>query len=128
MAKHVPVSRPDTRVIHYVDPAPGPQELWYYTPAQLAARRHRDRILYARWVMRQAEFAEQDRRVRRFMLGFGAVLAAAIVTGLVLLVVMVYQAITSLGVGLLVVPLVILALAGLTFGGHRCITIVQHWH
>jgi hypothetical protein len=38
---------------------------------------------------------------------------------------MVYQAVTSLGTGLLVVPLVILALAGLLAGGHRCITIVQ---
>jgi hypothetical protein len=29
---------------------------------------------------------------------------------------------------MLAVPLVLLIGAGLVVGGHRCITVVQHWH
>ena len=127
MPKYVPVQRPDIRVIPYLDPAQ-PATIQLYTAQELAERRAQDRVLYARWLARQAAQAERDRRVRRLMLGFGAVLAAVLVGGVGLLIWLAYTTIISIGAGLLLVPLALLALAGLTFGGHRCVTIVQHWH
>jgi hypothetical protein len=34
----------------------------------------------------------------------------------------------GIGLGVLAVPALALILAGLAVGGHRCITVVQHWH
>ncbi len=127
MAKHVPVQAPAPRVVHYVDPA-ARQELLHSTAAQLAARQREQRLLYARWEARQAAIAERDRKVRRFWLGFGAVVGTAVLAGLAVAGWLVYHAITTAGIGLLAVPLIVLAAAGVAVGGHRCITTVQHWH
>jgi Flp pilus assembly protein TadB len=127
MPKYVPVQRPDIRVIPYVDPAQ-PAAMQLYTAQELAQRRAQDRVLYARWQLRQAEYAERDRKVRKFMLGFAAAFAAVAVVAVGLLVWLAYTAIVSIGAGLLLVPLALVALAGVAFGGHRCVTIVQHWH
>ena len=123
MTRRLPMTQPPMpRVIHYVAPA----ELAYpLTPAQLAARQRRDVAAYARWKSRQAAIAERDRRVRRFWLGFGAS------TGLVLLLVLAvagWFVWSVVGLGVLAVPVLIAGTAALAVGGHRCITIVQHWH
>jgi hypothetical protein len=119
---------PAPRVIHYIDPAPR-RDLVAYTAAELAARRREQEVLYARWVARQAAIAERDRKVRRFWLGFGAIAAAGLLTGLVVAGWLVWHAIATVGLGALAVPIVILAVVGLlVVGGHRCITVVQHWH
>jgi hypothetical protein len=127
MAHYQPAPRPDTRVIPYVDPAQ-PATVQLYTAQDLAARRAQDRILYARWLARQAQFAEHDRKVRRLMFRISAVAAVVLAGGVGLLAWAAWQAIASIGAGLLLVPLALLALAGLVFGGHRCITIVEHRH
>src|SRR5512145_1141413 len=64
-----------------------------YTPAELAARRRKDAELYARFLVRQARFAERDRRWRRFWLGFGAVLGLVLVLACVLAGWLVYAAV-----------------------------------
>jgi hypothetical protein len=127
MANYHPAPRPDTRIIPYVDPAQ-PATVQLYTPQELAARRAQDRILYARWLVRQARIAEHDRKVRRLMLRIGLGVAVVLVGGVGVLVWLIWQAIVSAGAALLLVPLALLALAGLVFGGHRCITIVEHRH
>ncbi len=129
MAKQLPVPArmPVPRVVHYADPAPRP-ELVLYTAAQLAARRREQQALYARWAARQAVIAERDRKVRRFWLGFGAVTGLALLAVLAVAGWLVWHAITATGLGLLAVPLIVLAVAGVVVGGQRCITIVQHWH
>jgi hypothetical protein len=126
MAKHVPAPVPAIRVVHYVDPTARTIQL--VTKEELLARRAEQRALNARWAQRQAAIAEHDRKVRRFWLGFGAVVGTAVLAGLGVAGWLVYHAVTAIGLGLLAVPLVILAIAGLVVGGHRCITVVQHWH
>jgi hypothetical protein len=127
MAKHtpavVPVPAPAVRVIHYTDPANQDLAL-YQSPAQIAARQRDYRVQYAKWALRQEALAERDRKVRRFWLGFGAVTGVAVLAVLVGLVCL----IASIGLGLLAVPLLFAAVAGVVVGGNRCITIVQHWH
>jgi len=131
VAKHLPVNTmahlPAPRVMHYPDPAPR-QTVEYLTPAQLAARRREQQALYARWLVRQAEFAEHDRKVRRFWLGFGAIVAVAVLAILAALGWLAWHALTGAGIGVLAVPVVVLVLAGLVVGGHRCVTVIQHWH
>src|SRR5204862_6548766 len=108
------------------------RDVVYLTPAQhaaqLATREREQRALYARWAARQAAYAEHDRKVRRFWLGFGAIVAVAVLAGLAVAGWLAYRAVTGAGLGLLAVPAVVLVLAGLVVGGHRCITVVQHWH
>ena len=128
MGKRLPATRPAARVIHYVDPAT-PAELAYpMHPAQLAARQRQQRALYLRWKARQEAVAERDRKVRRFFLGFGAVLALALLAGLGVVAWFVWQALTAVSLGMLAVPVVVLLVAALGVGGHRCVTVVQHWH
>ena len=129
MSRRLPESRPPTpRVIHYVDPAT-PAELAYpLHPAQLAAKQRQQRQLYLRWKARQEVIAARDRKVRRFWLGFGAVLAVGLLAGLALLGWLVWQALAAVSLGVLAVPALIVLVAVLGVGGHRCITVVQHWH
>jgi hypothetical protein len=123
-ARYAPVPR----VVHYVDPAT-PAELAYpLHPAQLAAKQQRDRALYARWVARQQAIAERDRKLRRFWLGFGAVFALALLTVLVVAGWLIWHALTALSLGVLAVPLILAAGGVLLVGGHKCVTVVQHWH
>jgi hypothetical protein len=126
MSRRLPVSRPPAaRVIHYVDPA-SPAELAFpLSPAQLAARQRRQQLAYARWAKRQAELAERDRKVRRFWLGFGAVIGLAVLAALALAGWLLWA---GLGLGALAIPVLAAGVAALAVGGHRCITVVQHWH
>ncbi len=129
MGRRLPVSRPPaTRVIHYVDPATRAELAYPLHPAQLAARRRQQQALYLRWKARQEAIAERDRKVRRFWLGFGAVVALAVLTALAVLGWLIWQALTAINLGALAVPAVLLLAVVLGVGGHRCITVVQHWH
>jgi hypothetical protein len=129
MSKRLPTTRPPVpRVIHYVDPAT-PAELAYpMSPAQLAARQRQQHVAYLRWKARQEAIAERDRKVRRFWLGFGAVLALALLAGLTVLAWLIWHAFAAISLSVFAVPVVIVLAAVLGVGGHRCITIVQHWH
>jgi hypothetical protein len=126
MANRRPAPVPVPRVVHYIDPAPHRGELLHPTGAQLDAWRREQRLAYARWAARRAAIAEHDRKVRRFWLGFGAVIGTAVLAGLTVLVWLAFHVLAA--VGLLAIPLVLLAVAGIAAGGHRCVTIVQHWH
>jgi hypothetical protein len=95
--------------------------------AELAARRETDRILYLRWKQRQAAMAEKDRRNRTFLLGLGATVGVGLFTGLGVAAWLLWHALTSID-WLLVLPLALVALGLLGRVGHRCITVVQHWH
>jgi hypothetical protein len=123
MAKRLPAMPVTTRVIYYPDPAPYRGELLHGTEAQLAAWRQEQHLLYVRWKARQAAIAEHDRRVRRFMLGLGATVGVGVVGGLVVAGWLLAGLLG--GLGLLAIPFVV---AGLAVGGHRCVTVVQHWH
>jgi hypothetical protein len=127
MSKRLPATRPP-RVIHYVDPGT-PAELAYpLHPAQLAAKQRRDRALYAQWKVRQQAIVERDRKARRFWLGFGAILALALLAGLAVVAWLVWQLFAAISLGVVAVPAVIVLVAVLGVGGHRCVTVVQHWH
>ncbi len=119
--------RPPTaaRVLHYVDPATTAELAYPLNPAQLAAKAQRDRALYARWKARQTEIAERDRKVRRFWLGFGAVTALILIS---LLGVAGWLLWTGVGLGVLAIPALIAGIGALAVGGHKCVTVVQHWH
>jgi hypothetical protein len=127
MARQLPVPVQPARVIHYVEPATD-AELAYYTRAQLAARRQEQQWLYARWQRRQAEISVRDRKLRRFWLGFGLILGLAVLTALGVAGWLVWQFLAGLGLGVLVVPVVLAGLLVAGLGGHRCVTVVQHWH
>lgn len=128
MTKHLPTQAAPRRVVHYVDPVPNRDHLVLHTVAQLEARRAEQRALYARWVARQAVIAERDRKARRFWLGFGSIVALALLAGVTVAGWLVWHAIAGVGLGVLAIPVIVLALAGLVVGGHRCVTVVQHWH
>jgi hypothetical protein len=129
MNRRLPATRPPApRVIHYVDPAT-PAELAYpLHPAQLAARQRQQQAMYLRWKARQDAIAVRDRKVRRFWLGFGAVIALGLLAGLAVLGWLIWQALTAISLGVLAVPAVLLLAAVLGVGGHRCITTVTHMH
>lgn len=95
--------------------------------AELAARRETDRILYARWRQRQAAIAERDRRNRAVALGIGATLGAGLLTGLGVAGWLLWHALAGTD-WTLVIAFGLLGLALLGSVGHRCITVVQHWH
>jgi hypothetical protein len=126
MAKRLPTTQPyPAQVIHYVDPAT-PAELAYpIDPHQVAIQQQRQAARYAQWKKRQQAIAERDRKVRRFWLGFGAVTGLAALAALALAGWLLW---TGVGLGILAVPALGLILAALAVGGHRCITVVQHWH
>jgi fatty acid desaturase len=126
MTRRLPATRmPAPQVIHYVDPAT-PAELAYpMHPGQLAARQRQQQALYATWKARQEQIAVRDREVRRFWLGFGAVIGLAVLAGLVFTGWLLW---TGIGLGVLAIPALALIVTALAIGGHRCITVVQHWH
>ena len=126
MAKRLPTTRPPVaRVIHYPDPATAAELAYPLNPAQLAARRQAQHRQYLAWKYRQEAIAARDRKVRRFWLGFGAVIALAV---LAVLITAGWLLWTGIGLGVLAVPVLIAGVAALAVGGHRCITVVQHWH
>ncbi|HEY3002208.1 MAG TPA: hypothetical protein VGJ44_07635 [Kribbellaceae bacterium] len=124
MARQLPIPAQQTRIIHYVGPAPQ-QDLILHTAAEVAAYRAAQRQLRARGVQRQHAITDHDRKVRRFWLGFGAVFALALLAALVVLGWLIW---TVVGLGVLAVPVVIGLTVALAAGGHRCITIMQHMH
>jgi hypothetical protein len=120
-------------VVHYY-PTPDPTaadltDLAMYRQhvAELAARRRSDRILYARWKQRQAAIAERDRRTRRIMLAIALPLTVGVLGVLGMTVWLIWHALTSVN-GIAVAALVLFALIALGGAGHRCVTVVQHWH
>ena len=126
MAKRLAVIPPPAaRVVHYVDPSTPAERAFPLSPAQLAAKQRRDQAAYARWKARQAAIAERDRKLRRFWLGFGAIIALAVLTALLVAGWLVW---TVAGLGALAIPVLIAGVAVAALGGHRCITVVQHWH
>ena len=126
MTKRFPATRPPMPpVVHYVNPATQAELAYPMSPAQLAAKQRQQHIAYLRWKARQEAIAERDRKVRRFWLGFGAVIGLAVLTTLIVLGWLLW---TVIGLGVLAVPLLIATTAVVAVGGHRCITIVQHWH
>jgi sterol desaturase/sphingolipid hydroxylase (fatty acid hydroxylase superfamily) len=129
MSRRVPTSRPPVpRVVHYVDPST-PAELAYpLSPAQLAARQRQQQVAYARWKARQQAIAVQDRKSRRFWLGFGAVIGLALLAAIVWLGWLIWQFLATFSLGALAVPLVVLLLAGVAVGGHHCVTTITHRH
>lgn len=97
-----------------------------WTAEEIAAKRRTDQVLYARWAQRQAVQVERDRRMRRFWLGFGAVFGLAVLAGIASLV---WWLSTAVGAAIVLAVLAVAALAAVAVPvGHRCITIVQHWH
>src|SRR5437763_9717711 len=132
MARHLPPNTmahmPAPRVVHHPDPAARPGQMHRHSSAYMAAKRREYELSYARWAERQLRIAEHDRKVRRFLLGAGAVVGTAFLAVVAVVGWIVWHAITAAGTALVVVPLVLLALGGLVAGGRRCITIVQHWH
>jgi len=129
MDRRLPATRPPVaRIIHYVNTAT-PAELAYpMHPAELAAQQRREQVAYLRWKQRQEVIATRDRKVRRFWLGFGAIVAVALLTGLAVAAWLIWQALAAISLGVLAVPVVLLLAAVLGVGGHRCVTVVQHWH
>jgi sterol desaturase/sphingolipid hydroxylase (fatty acid hydroxylase superfamily) len=129
MAHHLPTQprpRMPVRPVQYLDPAT--QQMVYLTSAQFAAKQRQDAILYARWRQRRAAQRARDRKLRRFWLGFGVVIGVAVLAGFVLVSWLIWQALAAVSLGVLAVPVVILFVALLGVGGHRCVTVVQHWH
>ena len=115
------------RVVHYVDPAMQSdlQRYGLLNPAEIVRQQQRNTELYLRWKTRQADIRERDTKFRRVFLGLGAVIGVAFLAAVLLAGWLLW---TVVGLGVLAVPLV-LGLGGIAaFGGHRCITIVQHMH
>ena len=126
MNRRLPATRPTpARVIHYVDVATPAEVAYPMNPGQLAVQRRQQQAMYLRWKARQEQIAVRDRKVRRFWLGFGAVIGLAVLAGLVLAGWLLW---TGIGLGVLAVPVLIALATVVAVGGHRCITVVQHWH
>jgi hypothetical protein len=117
--------------IYYVQPAQQ-QSVMLFDPAQLAEQRHWDAVLFARWQARQAAIVERDRRVRRLLLRVGVSVAVGLllVAGLLGWLTARALAAGAVGAGTAVGGLFVgaLVVAALGVGGHRCITIVKHFH
>ncbi len=126
MSKRLPTMRPPTaRVVHYADPATSAELAFPLNPAQLAAKQRQQHVAYLRWKARQEAIAKRDRKVRQFRLGIGAVIGLAVLIALGLAGWLLW---TGVGLGVIAIPVLIGGVAALAVGGHRCITVVQHWH
>lgn len=95
--------------------------------AEIAERRQRDRILYARWKQRRAELAARDRRNRRILLGIAVPVVVGMLAALGAAGWMLWHALTGVS-GPAVILLALFGLVALGGVGHRCVTVVQHWH
>jgi len=133
---------PATRIVYYPDPTiTDPHTaLARHTIADLEARRREDAVLYARWVQRQAIIAERDRRTRRILIWTFAGIGTTVLAGLGIAGWLAYRAIATTaanataadtaggGSWLLGLALGAIVLAGAVYGGHKCITIIEHRH
>lgn len=124
-------SRP---VVHYYPLPEQPAELVYPTAAEVAeqrrrmvAQRRRDAAHLDRWKQRRTEIAQRDHRARQFLLGLGAVVGTGLLAGVAAVVWVIWHALADVD-WIVVLPLAAFVLVALGVGGHRCITIVQHWH
>ena len=131
-------ARFDTRPVVRYYPIPGPTaDLAPIAPtdmaeyrrhvAEIAERRERDQILYTRWKQRRAETAARDRRNRRILLGVAIPLTVGALGALGAAGWLLWHAMTGVN-PLAVIVLVLFGLVALGGVGHRCITVVQHWH
>jgi hypothetical protein len=121
--------RTGIRVVYLPDPAVR-HEVVHYSPAQLAAKRREQQRMYLQWKARQLAIAEHDRKVRRFCLGFGAIVGLGLLATLATVVWWLWHAITTATVhvnGGLVLGLLAVLVVGAKIG-HRCVTTIQHWH
>lgn len=126
---HVRNLTPAPRVIHYVDPVPRRGEIILHTEAEVRAFRANQRRITERHRRRLAVIAERDRKVRRFWLGFGAVVGTVFLTVAAYGGWWVWQHLAALGLtAAVIVPVILLLAGGIAGVGHRCITIIQHWH
>jgi hypothetical protein len=136
MSRNVPARIPGTAIstaavrgVQYVERPLPPGALLVYDPRELARQRHEREVAYARWLKRREEIAAADRKTRRFFLGFGAVVGLAVLAVLAGLGWYAYHALSgTAGIGLLALPLAAVVLVGAAGVGHRCITVIQHWH
>jgi hypothetical protein len=118
-----------TRVVHYIDPTPR-ADLVMYSRRQLAARRREQAAMYNRWLQRQHAIAEHDRKIRRFLIGFGAAAGIGLLAILAVAGWLVYRAIAHVDAGTwhAGLGLTVLAVLATLVGGSGCVTIVKHWH
>lgn len=126
--RNLPVQRiQPVRTIHYVDPAMQSDLTRYglLNPAEIVKQQQRNTELYLRWKQRQEEIKANDKKFRRFWLGFGSTIGLAFLAGVFAAGWWLW---TALGLGVLAVPVMAMVAAAVAFGGHRCITIVQHMH
>jgi hypothetical protein len=132
MARRFPVQHTQqTRVVHYINPAMQADLTQYglLDQAEILRRKQRDSELYLKWKIRQAEIKENDRKFRRFWLGFGAIVGLVFLTVVFVGGWLIWSYLAALGfTAIVIVPVILLLASGIAFGGHRCITIVQHMH
>lgn len=98
------------------------------TPAQIVEQQQRNTELYYRWKYRQVEIKAKDAKVRRFWLSFGAVIGLAFLAVLTVGGWLLWHYLHLVGLGVLFLPVLLIGSTGIAWGGHRCITIVQHMH
>lgn len=118
-------------VVYYAQPA-AQQQVVVFNPAELAAQQRRDAVLVAQWRARNAAIAERDRRVRKRLLIAAAVTLPTLLSCGGVLGWLTYQALSGAAAGagkaLAAVLVAAVLLAALAAGGHRCVTVVKHWH
>jgi hypothetical protein len=93
MSNRIPAGEPPPRVVHYVEPSRPTATL--VNPAEIAAHRRDLQARYDRWLTRRDALRRRDHAVRRVLL----VIAVAIVIGLLVAGVLLYQAVTRPGHG-----------------------------
>jgi hypothetical protein len=120
----LPMQQPAPQVVYMPDPAMQ-AELQWLSATERETRRLQQRLQFEIWQQRQARIAASDRQIRRFMFGFGAILGLAF---LALVVFVGWWLWTAVGLGMLAIPVLLFGATVTAVGGHRCITIVQHWH
>ena len=130
-ARRAEAARPAVRYYPLPDQQPAPDltdlALYRQHVTEVAERRRHNAVLYARWKQRQAATAERDRRNRTVLLGTGITVGLGLLAGLGVAGWLIWHALAGVN-WLLVLPLILLGLAVLGSVGHRCITVVQHWH
>lgn len=134
MNTRTPTNVPATRIVYYPDPTltDPHSELIRYTAREMAARRRTDQVLYTRWLARQAQIAERDRRTRRVFVIVGLTSLTLTLGFLGVAIWQICRAISSAatfdGSWLLGLALATVVLTGAFVGGHRCITLIEHRH
>ena len=113
---------------HHTDVAPRGDDVILRTAAEVREWRANNARLLARHTERRKTIKKQDRRNGLLLVGFGGVFALVLLTALIWVGWIAWQFLSTLGLGALAFPILILAAFASVVGGHRCITVVQHWH